>query len=635
MKKALQLLIPIVLQAGLCNAQAFDWAKQIGGTGSDEVAAITTDAKGNVVAVGNFQGTADLDPGAGVTNLTSAGDRDAFIIKLDANGDLLWARQLGSTGRDRALKVKTDTAGNVYVIGSFIGSVDLDPGPGSSIYVSGLSGTIEDVFVLKLDAAGNTIWHGGRQVTNSGNQVHDADLKLDAAGDMYACHSWGDAFVTDRVIIEKAPGNTGFTSWSTMINAGSGSNDAMMNANLAVDTSGNIFVAGEFSGQAKFDQSGSTYLSGQFGTAYVMKLDNGGGFKWVQLFGTPTNGISRAFDITTDVSGNILVAGRFLDEIDFDPGPGMHVENSNFRSRAYILKLTNAGNFSWVRHWGEFSGANNAFGVATDAAGAVYVTGHFVDSCTFGSAPNEVIFKTDINNTYEAYVAKFGSSGTLEWAQHMGGGLGDTAIGNAVAVTNMGLVYVAGKFESTANFNVGGAAPFNLVSAGGSDGFIQRMAGCPPVDKTVASNGFTLTANATGASYQWINCTTKTVIAGATAKTFTPAVTGSYAVVVMQGSCGDTSACNSVFGSGITDVNHAAAAIYPNPTSGAVSIELNKQYNNVEVVITSAMGVVVSKTEHHNTRLVNANIGAADGVYFISVVADGTVVARERVVKLK
>ncbi|WP_276135070.1 T9SS type A sorting domain-containing protein [Polluticoccus soli] len=635
MKRALQLLIPIVLQAGLCNAQAFDWAKQIGGTGAGEVAAITTDAKGNILAVGNFQGTADMDPGPGVTNLVSAGDRDAFIIKLDANGNLLWARQLGSTGRDRALKVKTDTAGNVVVIGSFIGSVDLDPGPGSSIYISGLSGTIEDVFVLKLDAAGNTIWHGIRQVTNSGSQVHDADLKLDAAGDIYACHSWGDATATDRVIIEKAPGNTGFTSWSTMINAGSSSGDAMMNANLAVDTGGNIFVAGEFSGQAKFDQGGSTYLQGQFGTAYVMKLDNGGGFKWVQLFGSPTAGISRAYDITTDAAGDILVAGRFLDEIDFDPGLGVHLENSNSISKCYILKLTNAGNFSWVRHWGETVAINNAFGIATDAAGAVYATGYFRDSCTFGSAPNAVSFKTDINTKYEAYVTKFNNSGNFEWAQHMGGGLGDTAIGNAITVTGMGAVYAAGRFVSTANFNVGGATAFNLASAGASDGFIYKVAGCPAVDKSVLSNGFTLMANATGASYQWINCSTKAAIAGATAKTFTPAVTGSYAVVVMQGGCGDTSACSSVYGSGIAGVQLAAATIYPNPTSGAVSIELNKQYSNVEVVITSAMGMVVSKTAFQNTQAVSADLAAADGVYFISVVADGTIVARERVVKLK
>src|SRR5688500_4061633 len=117
MKKVLQLLIPIVLQAGFCNAQAFDWAKQLGGPGADEVTGLATDASGNVLAVGSFEGTADLDPGAGTINLTSAGDRDAFIVKMNPGGGLLWAKQIGGTGRDRGLKIRTDAGGNVYVMG--------------------------------------------------------------------------------------------------------------------------------------------------------------------------------------------------------------------------------------------------------------------------------------------------------------------------------------------------------------------------------------------------------------------------------------------------------------------------------------------------------------------------------------
>ena len=105
--------------------------------------------------MGSFQGTADFDPGAGTFNLTSAGDYDIFISKLDSSGNFVWAKSLGGTGYDVSYGIALDSGGNVYTTGSFSGTVDFDPGAGTFNLTSAGTG---DIFVSKLDSNGNFVW---------------------------------------------------------------------------------------------------------------------------------------------------------------------------------------------------------------------------------------------------------------------------------------------------------------------------------------------------------------------------------------------------------------------------------------------------------------------------------------------
>jgi hypothetical protein len=105
------------------------WVKAWGGTGNDS-AGFRVDGSGNIFAAGYFAGTVDFDPGTGVDSRASAGGSDAFLSKLDANGNFLWAQTWGGTGADSAYNIALDATGNVYVAGIFAGTVDFDPGAG-------------------------------------------------------------------------------------------------------------------------------------------------------------------------------------------------------------------------------------------------------------------------------------------------------------------------------------------------------------------------------------------------------------------------------------------------------------------------------------------------------------------------
>jgi len=158
----------------------FIWAKSMGGPGNNTRAnSITTDASGYVFTTGRFNGTVDFDPGAGTFNLTSNGNFDIFIQKLDASGTFIWAKSMGGAGEDYGYSITTDALGNVYTAGKFENTVDFDPGAGAFNLISN---GLADIFIQKLDASGTFIW--AQSMGEADNDVGNS-ITTDALGNVY------------------------------------------------------------------------------------------------------------------------------------------------------------------------------------------------------------------------------------------------------------------------------------------------------------------------------------------------------------------------------------------------------------------------------------------------------------------
>lgn len=158
-----------------------------------------------------------------------------------------------------------------------------------------------------------------------------------------------------------------------------------------------------------------------------------------------------------------------------------------------------------------------------------------------------------------------------------------------------------------------------LSGIAGCDSIIIVTLSIPSVDVSVNLNNSVLSANASNATYQWIDCDNgNSVIEGETHQFYAATENGSYAVIVSQHGCTDTSACVEFYISNLIDNDFGRnITIYPNPNDGKVHIDMGKVYPNVEIIITKPDGQVIQKSQIRNSNFKELQLLESPGIYFI------------------
>jgi hypothetical protein len=260
------------------NAQGnFVWVKTSTGSDWAYINDLTLDKAKNIIFTGSFLADRDFDPGANTNSLTSAGGDDAFVCKLDPDGNFIWVKKIGGASQERGLAVKTDYNMNIYYSGTYFGTsnpVDLDPGPGIATYSSSSLGG----FISKLDANGD--------------------------------FAWADVFSESPFYIQS----------------------------LAVDNGG-VYFTGRFIWDEDFDPGIGTDWQSSQGSwdIFIMKLDFYGKQIWYRLIGSQTT--EQGTSVCVDNQNNCYVAGTFSSTVDFDPDLGTASVTSKGAMDLFILKL--------------------------------------------------------------------------------------------------------------------------------------------------------------------------------------------------------------------------------------------------------------------------------------------------------
>jgi hypothetical protein len=455
------LLAALVLLAAAQGALAdgdFVWAGAMGGTNSAFPGSIAVDSAGNVYTTGSFEGTADFDPGPGTYNLTGGG---GFVSKLDSGGNFVWAKSVG--GSDIAV----DSAGNVYITGEFWETVDFDPGPGTYNLTSVGDA---DIFVSKLDSSGNFVWAkrmGGTFVDQG------IGIAVDGAGNVYTT-----GYFLRTADFDPGPGTYNLTTpdmdiyVSKLDSSGNfvwaksmgGANGDQGNS-IAVDSSGNVYTTGLFKETADFDPGPGTYNLTSAGTddIFVSKLDSSGDFVWAKSMGGVLQW-DQGWGIALDSAGNVCTTGRFEGTVDFDPGPGTYNLSGG---GCFVSKLDSSGDFVWAKSMGDWGR-----GIAVDGSGNVYTTGPFLGTADFD--PGAGTYNLISAGLGDIFVSKLDSSGDFVWAKSVGGTGNDW--GQDIGVDSAGNVYTTGEFEGTVDFDPG-TGTHNLTSAGAWDIFVLKLSG--------------------------------------------------------------------------------------------------------------------------------------------------------------
>ena len=461
-------------------AQTLQWAKAIHhaqpiGTLINEVTtSITTDAAGNVYVSGVFENSMDFDAGPAQFFLTSTGYTDVFIAKYSPNGNLIFAKSFGGIDPDFGSDIAIDPSGNIIITGTFQGSVDFDPGPGTQVFTSS---NRSDVFFAKYDNLGNYIF-----VKTMGGALDDYGVSIasDASGNIYL-----SGVFDETMDFDPGPGVQALTTVRYQ-DCFFAKYDALGNyvyakgiggiwsdigiSNLAVDASGNLYLTGAYVTTVDFDPGpGVQNLTSPtiglvtYADVFFAKYDALGNYVYVKKITGGTGLLYSYLDL--DLSGNIYLSGGFTETADFDPGPGTLNLASNGGYDIFIAKYNNNGNIIYAKNMGG-GGYDHALAIAVDATGSIYISGEFWDIADFD--PNVAITQNLTAILGDAFFAKYDASGNYVYAKQIGSTGSDYS--ENLTLDPSGNVIVAGAFEETVNFD----CITSLTALGAMDLFLAK-----------------------------------------------------------------------------------------------------------------------------------------------------------------
>lgn len=406
----------------------------------------------NILVGGYFDGTLDLGPDV----LTSLGQSDVFVSKLDQDGKVLWSRRFGGVSDDNLTDLAIDGMGNIYVTGAFQGVVDFGNGPLTS------AGST-DIFLLKLDAAGATLW--SKRYGDASSQTSMA-LAIDPVGNLLIGGSFYGTLDMGSGAMPTAGGtdaflakinSMGMTLWAKSY----GDAQSQSILGLGADSVGNIRVVGNNLGLVNL--GGGDLGTGGNTDIFVAKLDAGGGAHvWSKSFGDLD--VQIAFPgAAVDAEGNLIFGGRFTGEMDIGNGP-MIVQGTG--DHFFMAKLDTSGKAVWSRAVAT-STIKQSGAVGVDMLGNALLTSYVDGSIELG-------MQSLMTGDDDLLVMKFeGATGEPMWGRLIGGL--QSQWGRGITGDMTGAVIVTGSFEGSLDFGVLGSGMGPLLSQGASDMFLAKL----------------------------------------------------------------------------------------------------------------------------------------------------------------
>jgi phospholipase/lecithinase/hemolysin len=332
------------------NAGNFLWARGVGSSGNtDNAFGIELDNNNNVIVCGHFTGTAYFDDVNNAAAKTSLGGMDAFIAKYDSAGNYLWANTFGTAIHwERCMDIKLDANNNIYAIGEFYGTLDIDPG---SCVSNILSHGGQDHFVSKYNANGTLIW--GKALGTAGND-YIPNIKIHNPNYMYLAGTTNDSLDFDlgagmyylptstqskRAYIAKYDLNANLISVNRYTDSCSSQIDK-----LEIASNGDVIVAGGFNTYLTpfdfdlgigtvTDTSNAVFQSG-FVARYDSAMQLKNNFAIQSTYNTQIN------DMAIDNSSHVYLAGYYTDTLDADPSTAVQTHISNGYEDLFIAKYS-------------------------------------------------------------------------------------------------------------------------------------------------------------------------------------------------------------------------------------------------------------------------------------------------------
>lgn len=551
----------------LDNNGSFVWVKKfrpIISSSKSRGRSITVDNQGNIIVLGLFKGIVDFNPGNGTSNLKSFFTWDIYVLKLNSNGNFVWVKQVREGGSEQAITVDVDDTGNIYTCGMFRDTIEFNLGLDTLHLIS--KGEA-DVLVQKFNPQGNLLW--ANQIGGEGDE-YAYSLTVDDSSNVYITGSFKDTVdfnpsegvfnlvsMGDKNSYIQKLNSNGELIWVKQLE-GEHVNESL---GVDLDSQGNVYVFGGFSGKVDFNPGIATNYLITNGTNYskngfILKLDNTGEFVWVKQLICSQESVNSS--IAVDPFNNIYTVGFFRGTIDLDPSTDNLMISSIGENDVFINKFIQC----------DLTNLEPNLDSLPDIDASCSLTPSITPTA---------------NNGCKTYFGVPSISFPIT----------DTTI-TEIVWTYYG--YQGDIITQTQNVN------WSLI------------------DSTTTLINQTISSNSVNSTYQWLDCNNDYLpIAGETNQMFTIIEDGSYAVEITKNGCVDTSSCVL-----IDDYKNTFNVVAsPNPTNGILHIDFDRLLEYVEVYISDLiLGRSVFSVHEKNTNHISLDLSELSGVYCITLNTD-------------
>lgn len=524
---------------------------------------------------------------------------------------LEWVKTFGGSYHDYSHTIVVDRTGNSYTTGYFSGTVDFDPGQGM-FELSHVEGWF-DCFVSKLNSNGDFVWAKG---FHGDGAVEGFDIAVDREKNVYAV---GEFFGTvdfdpgpDSLIFYVAEPHAGFVvkldSMGDLLWANRFGNGWLCSIrSIDLDEEGNIYVTGMFADSLDLDPGPGTYMltdPGDHMDIFLCKLDADGNFLWGKhLLGTDDEAVPN---VAINSQGDVLVSGNFTETLEFNLGGVSSTLTSFGEKDSFVCKYDSNGELIWAKQIGG-SSQEHCNALVCDSLDNIYLAGWFSGSSDFDPAVS--VYTMNALEDFDIYVLKLSSGGEFLWCrQIVGGNLDDLA--HSLAVSPNGGLIVAGDFEDVIDFDPGSGYAIQ-TSADNMNTFVLGL----------DEFGRYEWAFTTGGDHHWEGGN-KVAVDGNGAIFITGWFFGTvdfdpssevYPLTAPPHEIYVQKVLPPIKYSGVSTETKTGSELYPNPTSGMVSLRSGQDLKEVSVIDCS--GRIVSTPVTNGSAM---NLGQlSNGIYMV------------------
>lgn len=392
---------------------------------TNEAVDVETDNSGNLYVAGYITGETSFDINTVQTSV--AGNGDIYVSKYASNGNLIWIKQFGGNFSDRPTDLVLGDANFIYITGQYFGQVTFGSFTLNSVNNS------KDIFLVKLDAAGNVLWaisEGGSGSENAYGITTDNQNNLILTGQYQ-----GNSTIAGQTFLSMTDPVTNLPSNDLFISKYNSSGNALWiqtgiaeyedrGLALSCDSQDNIFMTGQFSDTMVF--AGTTFNNPAYNVSFLCKFSPSGQLLWLNQLRA---GMVMACDLEVNVFDEVVVIGDFIGNFIYQSPTGPQNIANPFSRKIFAMKVDNNGNYNW----GVSLGSNNDISARTisiDAAKNSYISGYFKCDWSELHDNNTALFNSV--GFKDAYLLKIDNAGNIVYTKQFGGKGNDEGHGVAI-----------------------------------------------------------------------------------------------------------------------------------------------------------------------------------------------------------